>query len=136
MKPEHPAIPVLDAALGKLGLPLSLATKANGMVFVSGLPPLDIDSGMLITGTIEDQTAACMRALKHVLDHAGSSLDHVMMVRIYATNCGQYDRINKIYATFFQSGYPSRTFVPVAGWPMPFDLEIECVAIAARDIPA
>lgn len=125
---EHPAIPVLDGVINKLALPLSLATKAAGLVFVSGLPPLDVATGDLITGTIEEQTSACMRALSHVLHHSGSSLERATMIRIYATNTGHYERINRVYQTFFQSGFPSRTFVPVASWPMPFDLEIECIA--------
>ena len=37
--------------------------------------------------------------------------------------------INEIYGRYFTSNFPARTFVPVASWPMEFDIEIDCVAI-------
>lgn len=35
-------VPVLSEAARRLGLPLSIATRANGFVFVSGTPPFDL----------------------------------------------------------------------------------------------
>jgi len=123
-------VPVLSDVIRKLGAPLSLVTKANGMVYVSGTPPLDVQTGQLVRGDIETQTEASLRALQHCLEAAGSSLDKAVMVRIYAANAGFYGAINRVYAQFFPNDPPSRTFVPVASWPMEFDLEIECIAAA------
>jgi 2-iminobutanoate/2-iminopropanoate deaminase len=123
-------VPVLSEAVRRLNVPLSLVTKANGFVFVSGTPPLDIATGQLVNGDIATQTEASLTALKHCLEAAGSSLDKVVMVRIYAANAGFYSAINAVYGRFFIENPPSRTFVPVASWPMEFDLEIECTALA------
>jgi 2-iminobutanoate/2-iminopropanoate deaminase len=123
-------VPVLSDLVRKLGVPLSLVTKANGMVYVSGTPPFDVKTGQLVRGDIETQTDASLRALQHCLEAAGSSLDKVVMVRIYAVNSGFFSAINKVYARFFLTDPPSRTFVTVASWPMEFDLEIECIALA------
>ena len=112
-----------------MGVPLSLVTKAAGLVFVSGTPPLDISTGRLVKGDIETQTEASLKALKHCLEAAGTSLDNVVMVRIYAVNSGFYNAINRVYARHFPENPPSRTFVPVASWPMEFEIEIECVAV-------
>ncbi|MER9135645.1 RidA family protein [Mesorhizobium sp. M0830] len=128
MKKEIIEVPVLSAAVRALGVPLSLVTKAAGLVFVSGTPPLDIATGRLVKGDIETQTEASLKALKHCLEAAGTSLDNVVMVRIYAVNSGFYNAINRVYARHFPENPPSRTFVPVASWPMEFDIEIECVA--------
>jgi 2-iminobutanoate/2-iminopropanoate deaminase len=122
-------VPVLSDLVRKLGVPLSLVTKANGMVYVSGTPPFDVKTGQLVRGDIETQTDASLRALQHCLEAAGSSLDKVVMVRIYAVNSGFFSAINKVYARFFLTDPPSRTFVTVASWPMEFDLEIECIAL-------
>jgi reactive intermediate/imine deaminase len=130
MKKEVVEVPVLSAAVRALGVPLSLVTKAAGLVFVSGTPPLDISTGRLVKGDIETQTEASLKALKHCLEAAGSSLENVVMVRIYAVNSGFYNAINRVYARHFPENPPSRTFVPVASWPMEFDIEIECVATA------
>ncbi|MER8466580.1 RidA family protein [Mesorhizobium sp. M1396] len=130
MKKEVIEVPVLSAAVRTLGVPLSLVTRAAGLVFVSGTPPLDIATGRLVKGDIETQTEASLKALKHCLEAAGTSLENVVMVRIYAVNSGFYNAINRVYARHFPENPPSRTFVPVASWPMEFDIEIECVATA------
>jgi reactive intermediate/imine deaminase len=123
-------VPVLSEAVRKLGLPFSLVTKANGFIFVSGTPPMDIVTGRLVPGDIEKQTEASLIALEHCLKAAGSSLDRVVSTRVYASNAGRYAEINRVYARFFPKDPPARTFVPVASWPMAFDIEIEATALA------
>jgi 2-iminobutanoate/2-iminopropanoate deaminase len=123
-------VPVISEAIRKLGVPLSPVTRANGFVFVSGTPPLDIETGKLVRGDIEVQTEASLRAVRHCLEAAGSSLERVVMVRVYASNAGFYPSINRVYARHFPKDPPARTFVPVGSWPMEFDLEIDCVALA------
>ena len=118
MTKEIVEVPVLSAAVRALGVPLSLVTKAAGLVFVSGTPPLDLLTGKLVKGDIEVQTEASLKALKHCLEAAGTSMDNVVMVRIYAVNSGFYSAINRVYAKHFPENAPSRTFVPVASWPM------------------
>jgi reactive intermediate/imine deaminase len=122
-------IPILSDAARAAGAPLSMVTRANGMLFVSGTPPFDIKTGKLVRGDIVVQTGACLTAVKHCLETAGSSLEKVVMVRVYATNAGFYSAINEAYREFFPQNAPSRTFVPVASWPMEFDIEIECIAL-------
>ncbi len=130
MKKEIIEVPVLSDVVRNLGVPLSLVTRGQGFVFVSGTPPLDIVSGALVKGDIEVQTEASLKALKHCLAAAGASPGNILMVRIYAANAGFYGAINRVYARHFPVDPPARTFVPVASWPMEFDIEIEAVAIA------
>jgi 2-iminobutanoate/2-iminopropanoate deaminase len=130
MSKEVVEVPVLSEGVRRVGVPLSMVTKANGFVFVSGTPPFNLETGGFVKGDIEVQTEASLRALQHCLESAGTSLDKVVMVRIYAANAGFYAAINRVYARFFPKNPPSRTFVPVASWPMEFDIEIECIAVA------
>ena len=130
MSKEIVEVPVLSDAVRKLGLPFSLVIRANGLVFVSGTPPMDIVTGQLVSGDIEKQTEASLIALEHCLKAAGSSLDRVLSTRVYASNAGRYAEINRVYGRFFAVNPPTRTFVPVASWPMAFDIEIECTALA------
>ena len=123
-------VPVLSQGVRDVGVPLSQVTKANGFVFVSGTPPFDLETGKFVRGDIEVQTEASLKAVQHCLESAGTSLDKVVMVRVYASNAGFHQTINRIYARFFPKNPLSRTFVPVASWPMEFDIEIECVAMA------
>jgi enamine deaminase RidA (YjgF/YER057c/UK114 family) len=48
-------VPVLSEGVGKVGVPLSMVTRANGFVFVSGTPPFDLTTGKLVRGDIEVQ---------------------------------------------------------------------------------
>jgi 2-iminobutanoate/2-iminopropanoate deaminase len=130
MAKEIIEVPVLSEGDRDVGVPLSLVTKANGFVFVSGTPPFDLQTGKFVRGDIETQTEASLKAVQHCLESAGTSLDKVVMVRVYAANAGFYSAINRVYARFFPENPPSRTFVPVASWPMEFDIEIECIALA------
>ena len=116
----------LDAAR----VPLSPVVKANGFVFVSGQPPLDAATGELVGGDIETQTRAVLDNVKLCLETAGSSLDKVVKCNVYVANIAYYDRVNAVYAAYFPSEPPARTFAAVASWPWEFDIEIECVALA------
>jgi reactive intermediate/imine deaminase len=120
----------MSEVLEKTGIPLSPAIIAGGFVFVSGTPPIDPETGTLVRGDIATQTEACLQGLKATLDAAGSSLEKVIKVNVYASNSAYYGTINEIYARYFPKEPPARTFVAVASWPMEFDIEIECIALA------
>jgi len=111
-------------------IPLSAVTSGNGFVFVSGLPPVDWRTGELVRGDILVQTRQCLQNVEAALETAGSSLDKVLKVTIYAVNCAYFKDINAIYAEYFAHEPPARTFCTVGAWPWEFDIEIEAVALA------
>ncbi len=119
----------LSDALDAARVPLSAVVKANGFVFVSGQPPLDSATGELVRGDIRTQTRYVLDNVKLCLETAGSSLDKVVKCNVYVTNIAYYDAVNEIYAEYFPSEPPARTFAAVASWPWEFDIEIECIAL-------
>ena len=122
-------VPGLSDNVRRQGLPLSMAVRANGLVFVSGVGPMDPDTGALVSGTIEEQTAASLEVVRRVLETAGSGMDRVVSARLYVTNAGHYDAVNAVYARYFPVDPPARTFVTVGSWFGSFDIEIEVVAL-------
>jgi reactive intermediate/imine deaminase len=123
-------VPGISEGIRKAGVPLSAAIKADGFVFVSGMAPMDPATGGFVKGDIATQTKAALEAMKRALEAAGSSLEKVCKVTVYAVNAAHYRTINEAYARFFPKAPPARTFVTVGSWPMDFDIEIECIALA------
>jgi 2-iminobutanoate/2-iminopropanoate deaminase len=129
MNKEVIHVPGLSEGLAKRKVPLSPAIKANGFVFVSGMPPIDT-AGDIPLVDVARQTELCLENVKRALEAAGSSLDKAVMVKVFCANAAYYGAINEVYARYFPKDPPARTFVPVSGWFLPFDIEIECIALA------
>jgi len=130
MSKETFHVPGISEAIAGAGVPLSAVVKGAGLVFVSGMPPIDTKNRRLANGDISKQTEVCLDNVKAALEAAGSSLDKVLKVTVYASNAAYFSTINKVYARYFSEKPPARTFVTVGSWPMEFDIEIECVALA------
>ncbi len=111
-------------------VPLSPVVRAGDFLFVSGMPPKDYETGHMIKGDIEAQTRKVLDNLKMVLEASGSSLDKVVKTTVFSANAAYFGLINEIYREYFPDNFPARSFVTVGSWPAPFDVEIECVAIA------
>ena len=99
-------------------------------MFVSGMPPIDRETGQIRGGDIVTQTECCLENVKAALEAAGSSMEKALKVHVYASNSAYYATINRVYARYFPKDPPARTFITVASWPMEFDIEIDCVALA------
>ena len=130
MKKEIFSLGRMSEVLRVKKAPLSAVTKGGGLIFVSGLPPFDLDTGELVRGDIRVQTRRCLENVKAAVEAAGSSLDKVLKVTVLVSNCAYWDDINAIYAEYFSHEPPARTFVTVGAWPQPFDIEMEAVALA------
>ncbi len=130
MEKQCIAVPGISEMLAKSKVPLSPAVEAGGFVFVSGMPPIDRATGEMIEGDIKAQTRQVLENVTACLEAAGSSLDKVVKCTVYAANSGFFGAVNEIYAEYFPHDPPARTFAAVGSWPMPFDIEIECIAIA------
>lgn len=128
MKKEIIEVPKLSEVLRKTGVPLSPVVRFGNMVFVSGIPPMDPETGKVEVADIKKQTELVLKNIKACLEAAGSSLDNVLKCNVYCANSAYYDEVNKVYGQFFSKNPPARTFATVGSWPWPFDIEIECIA--------
>ena len=123
-------VPELANWMAKGGAPVSLVLRANGFLFVSGIPPVDPVTGTFTVQSIEAQTKRVMDNIALCLAAGGSSFDRVVRTTVYVTNAAYFAVINRIYGAYFPGPPPTRTFVVVGSWPAPFDIEIECTALA------
>ena len=110
--------------------PFSHAVRAGEYLFVTGqMPTLKNDNTKLVEGGIEAQTHQVMKNLIEVLNAAGSSLEKVIFARVYLVNFGDYDRMNRIYASYFaKDKLPARTCIGVTGLAVGSSVEIDFIA--------
>ncbi|EAW35746.1 RidA family protein [Lyngbya sp. PCC 8106] len=108
--------------------PYSHAVRAGDFLFVTGQLPEDPNTGEILKGSIEQQTQQVMENLRLVLEHAGTNFDRVVMSRIFLTDFRDYQSVNQIYASYFNSKrLPSRTTVGVLGLADLGDIEIDLI---------
>ena len=110
--------------------PFSHAVRAGEYLFVTGqMPTLKDDNTKLVDGGIEAQTHQVMKNLLEVLNAAGSSLEKVIFARVYLVNFGDFDRMNRIYASYFaKDKLPARTCIGVTGLAVGASVEIDFIA--------
>lgn len=89
----------------------SAGVLKNGMLFISGQGPLDLSTGEVIHGTIEEETLLTLSHLKKVIEVAGGTIDDIMKCTVHLENIEDFDRFNDAYATFFIGIRPARTTV-------------------------
>lgn len=117
-----------DRAPKALG-PYSQATKARGLIFVSGQIPLDPASGRLVGADVTAQVRRVMENLKGILETAGSSLDKAVRTTIFLSDLSHFDAVNKTYGEYFKADPPARSTVQVARLPRDVLVEIDCIAL-------
>ena len=109
--------------------PYSQAVEINGMIFTSGMIPINPKDGTLNTGTIEEQARQAISNLKALVEASGSSLDKVVKTTVFIKNMNDFVKVNEGYAEFFTDKYPARSCVEVARLPKDVLIEIEAIAI-------
>ena len=108
--------------------PYSQAVGYNGLLFLSGQIAIDPETGDIVDGGVEAQTARVMANLSAVLDARGLDFSHVIRTTIYLKNMSDFDKVNDIYGRFFDQNPPARATVEVSRLPKDVLVEIDMIA--------
>ncbi len=111
--------------------PYSQAIRAGDFIFAAGQTGLDPSTMELVAGGVEAQARQVLTNLKHVLEAAGSGLNHVVKTTVFLTDMTNFAAMNAVYMEFFPENPPARSTVAVAGLPKSGLVEIEAIALIA-----
>src|SRR5471030_1124480 len=128
MKRQIIRVEPLSSYLERWKAPASVMTRHGDILYLSGLPPFDPDTGEVVNASIERQAELVLEQMKLCLETAGSSLDNVLKCNVYCTSVEKFAAINAVYERFFPQDPPARIFVCVPAWAGKFDIEIDCIA--------
>jgi aminoacrylate peracid reductase len=88
--------------------PYSPGVKADNVVYVSGVLPLDKDGKLVGQGDVTAQTRQVLENIKSVLEAAGGTMDDIVFNSIFLSNMSHYAEMNAVYKTYFARNAPAR----------------------------
>ena len=89
------------------------ATKADNIVYVSGILAFDENNNVLHVGDAAAQTRHVLETIKSILSNAGGSLKDVTFNHIFLRDWVDYAAINQVYAEYFPDERPARYCIQV-----------------------
>lgn len=107
----------------------SAAIRAGGLIFCSGMLPINPETGEREHGTLTSEAHRIFQNLRLLLEAAGSSLDRLVQVHALIYDSIEYDVLNRVYRQYVPNGPPART-VWTAQSEAGFRIQIDAVAAA------
>lgn len=89
----------------------SAGIMVDGWLFISGQGPLDLTTGVVARGTIEEETELTLSHIRKITEAAGGSIDDIVKCTVHLSDIADFDRYNTAYASFFPGVKPARTTV-------------------------
>ena len=83
----------------------------DGLLFVSGQASVDFTTSKFMLGSIEEETIRTMDNIKAIIESAGATMDDVVKCTAHLADINDFERYNKVYATYFSGIKPARTTV-------------------------
>ena len=107
----------------------SQGVQAGDFVFIAGQIGMNAE-GVLVGGTIEEQTAQALNNIKMILAVKGLTFDDVVKTQIFLKDAKDFAVVNTLYMQVFTGNIkPVRTTI-FANLPKDALIEIECTAYA------
>jgi 2-iminobutanoate/2-iminopropanoate deaminase len=89
----------------------SSGVLVNGLLFVSGQGPLDLSTGEVKRGTIEEETLLTLEHVRKIVEAAGGSVDDIVKCTVHLSDINDFERYDAAYGSFFTGIRPARTTV-------------------------
>ncbi len=89
----------------------SAGVLIDGWLYISGQGPLDLATGEVKSGTIEEEVRLTMNHIGKILNAAGMTFDDVVKCTCHLSDINDFGRFNAVYREFFEGVLPARTTV-------------------------
>jgi len=120
-------IPTVTSGPKAIG-PYSVATEANGFVFVSGQVAFKPGTNDRIEGDAAAEAAQVMENIGGILGDVGLGYADIVKTSIFLADINDFAAVNEAYARFVGEAPPARSTFQVAALPAGFKVEIEVIA--------
>jgi len=115
------------------GFPFSLASEANGILFISGMPALDA-AGKFVPGTFEQEADRAWANIAVIAAAGGYTADDLLYVQVVLGDIGNYSDINDWWRKRFPDPARAPARLTHQAGALPFGARIEFQAVAARGV--
>ena len=107
--------------------PYSQAVIHNGLLYLSGQIPVDTVTGLMVRGTLEEETETVLNNIKIIAEEAGAGMEDVLKVSCYLADIEDYAMFNNVYQKYFIENPPARTVIQAGKLPMDVQIEIDAI---------
>jgi 2-iminobutanoate/2-iminopropanoate deaminase len=101
---KHPDKSVITGAY-------SAGVLCDGWLFISGQGSLDLSTGAVIHGSIEEETLITLGHIKKIVEAAGGTVDNIVKCTVHLASINDFERFDAAYRSFFTGIKPARTTV-------------------------
>jgi len=115
------------------GFPFSLASEANGILFISGMPALDA-AGKFAPGTFDEEADRAWANVAAIAEAGGYTADDLLYVQVVLGDIGNYSDINDWWRRRFPDPARAPARLTYQAGALPFGAKIEFQAVAARNV--
>jgi 2-iminobutanoate/2-iminopropanoate deaminase len=107
--------------------PYSQAIIYERLLYLSGQIPVDNKTGVIVRGSIEEETRVVLDNVRIIIEEAGASMNDVIKVTCYLADMDDFERFNKVYKEYFRDEPPARTTLQAGRLPLDVRIEIDAV---------
>ena len=107
----------------------SAGIQLDNWLFISGQGPLNLRTGEVVRGSIEDETRLTLSHIGKILEAAGYSFEDVVKCTCHLSDIRDFNGFDRVYSEFFSGVRPARTTVQSVLWN---GIKVEIDAIARR----
>ena len=127
---KGPSFKRLNAA-GRSDLPFSDAIVAGDTIYIAGTLGIDPETGKPPTDP-EAEARLVLDGIAAKLALAHATMDDLVAVQVFCPDLALYDGFNAVYRTYFQNGYPTRSFIGSGPLLRGARFEVNGIAIRRR----